>query len=744
MHQAGHRASPARRWASLALLQGGIAAALLGVLLPETRAQVMDDIEARRAGRDAVVTVRFNAPVKLVRTVAARSGDLAQVYYDLLASGEAVDAVTSERRLALPGGGYLLLLTDEPAGSGERSRKLVLRFSRPVALVARPGQGNRSIELVLAEQGEALAPPQALPATPAPAPQPPAEPADRPLTPEEQQRSEQALAAARALMEQGEHGQALARLDEVLALPPHEGRITALELRATARWRQGDPEGARADFERYLALYPQGPGAGRAREALLTLAPPPPSVVEAAIQAGQAQGRAAASTTLAGSLAVLYYGGQSKIRTQDFQDSPIAGLPQLVNDATLSGTDQRQLLSSVDLNWRRRDADSDLRFVLRDTKTNDLMRPDKNRNRLTALYVDYKLSGPGLQLRLGRQSPTGGGVIGRFDGVQAGVRVAKRWRVNAVAGAPTDTLLDTKRRFWGVSVDADELAKGFGGSFYWLQQTLDGQSDRRGVGAELRLLAGPVTALGSLDYDPQLKGWNIVSTQTTWQGEDNTIVNLLYDRRATPMLMLGNALFFQNPVAQVQARTLYELLLTQSLPVLRQQVRSTTAFSTQAMVSITKPITPHWQAGADLRLTNVGALPPVADILPNGQPGTGNVWSAGAQLIATNLYSARDTHVLLLTLLRGPTYHGELLSYNNASAVGEGWLLEPSLRLYRQSEDSGLRTRRWSPGLRASKRFLAHWVAESELSMEFSQSNSPGRRESSNRSFYYLGLRYEI
>lgn len=717
-------------------------AVLLSTVLTAAQAQVLDDVEARRDGRDAVVTVRFAAPVQLVRTVSARSGDLAQVYYDVLATGEALNPVTSERRVPLPRGGFLVLLTDEASGTAERSRKLVLRFSTATAFVARPGQGNRSIELVLANQADALAP--ATPSTSnAPPPAAP-EPEARPLTTAEQERSRTALAAARQLIEQGEHGQALERLDEVLALPPHDGRVDALELRATARWRQGDPEGARADYERYLALYPQGPGAARAREALLTLAPPAPSVVDAAIQAGRDPARAAATTTLAGSLALMYYGGQSKVRTQDFQDSPLGGLPQLVNDATLSGTDQRQLLSSIDVNWRRRDADSDLRFVLRDTKTNDLMRPDKNRNKLTALYVDYKLTTPGVQMRLGRQSPTGGGVMGRFDGVQAGYRFAPRWRVNAVAGVPTDTLLDAKRRFWGVSIDADEIAKGFGGSLYWIQQTLDGQSDRRGLGAELRLLAGPVTALGSLDYDPQLKGWNIVSTQTTWQGADNTIVNVLYDRRATPMLMLGNALFFQNPVAQVQARTLYELLLTQSLPVLRQQVRGTTAFSTQAMVSVTHPITPHWQAGADLRLTNVGALPPVADILPNGQPGTGNVWSTGAQLIGTNLYSARDTHVVLLTLLRGPTYHGELLSYNNASAVGEGWLLEPSLRLYQQSDDSGLRTRRWAPGLRGSKRFMTRWVAESEFSMEFSNSTSANRTESSHRSFYYVGLRYDL
>lgn len=740
MHHHGRRTNASSREALRQHLSALGVAALLCMAGVPAHAQVLDDVEARRDGRDAIVTVRFAAPVQLVRTVSARSGDLAQVYYDVLASGDALNLVTSERRVPLATGGFLVLLTDEAAGTAERSRKLVLRFSTSTTFTARPGQGNRSIELVLAHRADALAlPPPAVAATPAPA-----EPAARPLTSVEEDRSRAALAAARQLIEQGEHGQALERLDEVLALPPHAGRVDALELRATARWRQGDPEGARADYERYLALYPQGPGAARAREALLTLAPPAPSVVEAAIQAGRNPERAAATTSLAGSLAVMYYGGQSKVRTQEFQDSPLGGLPQLVNDATLSGTDQRQLLSSVDVNWRRRDADSDLRFVLRDTKTNDLMRPEKSRNKLTALYVDYKLTAPGAQLRLGRQSPTGGGVMGRFDGVQVGYRFAPRWRVNAVAGAPTDKLLDARRRFWGVSLDADEVAKGFGGSLYWIQQTLDGQSDRRGAGAELRLLAGQFTALGSLDYDPQLKGWNIVSTQSTWQGADNTIVNVLYDRRATPMLMLGNALFFQNPVAQVQARTLYELLMTQSLPVLRQQVRGTTAFSTQAMVSVTRPLTPHWQAGADVRLTNVGALAPVADILPNGQPGTGNVWSMGAQLIGTNLYSVRDTHVVLLTLLRGPTYHGELLSYNNASAVGEGWLLEPSLRLYQQTEDSGLRTRRWAPGLRASKRFMTKWVAESELSMEFSSARSAMRNENSHRTFYYAGLRYDL
>lgn len=810
-----------------------LAAATLALCSAASQAQLIDDVELRRQGDDALVVVRFVTPLQFQRNVAARSGDLGQVYYELLPTRDALNLITAERRLTTPAGAPLLIVTDESAGGTERSRKLVLRFFGETPYQARAGAGNRSIELLLRGKGSLLAESVA----PAAAPRPAASAASagsagvtlllqqlagddagqavpvllqsytvlvrsrqvdgRPLretlvtgiaseaearsliaalksrfpqvaidtapanaetqtataplatAPQmpaalgeaDEARSAALLAAARNHSEEGDHTAAIARLEEVLAMPPHGRTAEAQELIAQARWRQGDTERARAEFELYLKLYPKGEGAGRAREALLTLAPPPTPVLAPV----GADGKAAATTTLSGSLSSFYYGGQSKIRTQDFQDSPLGGLPELVSDASLSGTDQKQVISSVDVNWRRRDADSDLRLVLRDTYSADLLRSNRSKNKLSALYADYRLTSMGLNLRLGRQSPTGGGVIGRFDGLQLGYKFAPKWRLSGVVGQPSDHLLDAKRYFYGTSIEADEfLVKGLGGSLYAIEQRVDGQVDRRAIGSELRLLAGPVTALGLLDYDPLLKGLNIGSLQATWQWQDNTVVNVLYDRRSTPMLMLGNSLFFQNPVLQVQARTLYELLLTQSLPLLRQQVRDTTAFSTQGMVSITRPLTPSWQLGLDLRLTNVGALPPVADILPSGQPGTGNIWSSGLQLIGTNLYSARDTHVLLLTLLRGPSYRGELLSYNNSSAVGVGWLLEPSLRLYRQRDDTGTDSRRWAPGLRLSKRSTAKLVLEGELSMEFSKTDGPLRHESSNRSFYYLGLRYDL
>jgi hypothetical protein len=210
------------------------------------------------------------------------------------------------------------------------------------------------------------------------------------------------------------------------------------------------------------------------------------------------------------------------------------------------------------------------------------------------------------------------------------------------------------------------------------------------------------------------------------------------------MLTLGNSLFFQNPALLVQATNMTELLASQSLATLRQSVKNTTPYSTQAMVAYTKPLTEQWQLGMDARLTNIGALQPVPDILPNGQPGTGNIYSTGLQLIGTNLYSKRDTHVVMASLLKAPTYQGLLLSYNNSSGVGEKWTIDPSLRYYQQSDTTGARIKRWSPGLRFTYRATQKVVVESDLNMEFSQTTSLTRNENTRRLFYFIGLRYEF
>lgn len=614
----------------------------------------------------------------------------------------------------------------------------------PVAPAASAAAAPK-VAVAPASAAAAAAPPaQVTPSTPpvtsvaaAPAPAPTPAPALTPVDAELDQRAAALLATAQQALAGKDAQKAVDTLGQLLELPPNSSSRAAQALIGDARQQAGDTGRARAEYEFFLKQYPTGPDADRIRAAL--------GLTPATTAGAAADKRPAATTTLTGSLSTFYYGGKSKVRTQEFQDSPLSGLPELVSDATLSDTDQSQLVTNADVNWRRRDADSEQRFVFRDAYYKDYKRPEKSRNKLSSLYYDHRSFGLGTSVRLGRQTPLGGGVLGRFDGVQASYTFQPRWKASAVVGKPTDSLLDAKRHFYGASIEAEALTPQLGGSLYFLEQKIDGEVDRRAIGSDLRYFEGGLSATAQLDYDTVLKGLNVASLQATWQRPDNTVVNFLFDRRTTPMMMLGNTLFFGGATIQPPPTRVSDLLVNgTTVDTLRQQVRDTTAKSTQAALGVTTPITPQWQFGADVRYSSTGAIAPVPDLLPQGQPASGDIWSLGLQLIGTNLYSPRDTHVLIASFVNGPGFQGQLLSYNNASLVAQDWQLEPSIKFYRQSSPGGVVSTRWAPGLRVTWRVRQEVALESEINVESSKTTSATRNESASRTFYYLGGRYDF
>lgn len=736
-----------------------VAAAALATLSAGASAQVFEEMELRREGNDAVVVMKFATPVQFRGAVSARAGDLTQIYYDLIPLTDLPGLLGSARRMPARGDLPQLDVRDEIVGRSGMSRKLVVNFGVPTKFGVRAGRSNRHVEIVLTGLGDAatrsfepIPPGTAVPGVAAAAPDlpvaPPAEPATTPPSPQpgealQPQSSEDVnrravalLAAAQIAFDRGDFGGAIERLNVLLALPPNSSSRKAQELIGMARLRRGEIAPTRAEFELFLKLYPSGEDSERVRQALASL-PASPAVksTKPAVEA---------SSVWSGSVSAFYYGGQSKVRSQEFQDSPISGLPQLMSENTISGIDQSQVQTSVDLNWRYRDADSDMRFVFRDPLAIDLRPDGVNKNRLSTLFFDRRSLVNGTSFRIGRQSPVGAGVLYRFDGIQAGYQFAPKWRINGMVGVPTEQLLDTKRRIYGVWIDSEALTQEISGNLYFNQQTIDGQIDRRAIGTEMRYFSGGLSASAQFDYDIALKSTNIAAVQATWQLPDTTVINALYDYRATPILSLGNILFFQDPSVITPARRMQDLLGITSLAALRDQVTGVTAYQTQAMLGVTTPIAKNWQMGGDIRLTNVGEVKPVAIILPNGSPSTGNLWGMGVQLIGSNLYSSRDTHVLNASYMRGPTYNGTLLSYNNLSTLTDKWQLEPSLKYYRQNDSSGASSERWTPGLRVTYRVLQQVTLETELTYEMSTLNAPSRSESSNRMFYYLGVRYDF
>jgi hypothetical protein len=729
---------------------------LAGVAV-SAQAQVVDDLELRQEGGNAIVAVKFVTPVQYSNSVSARASDLVQVFYSVLPTREPVNLQRSERRL--PAGGKIPAITvrDESAAAvtpNSMNRKLLVSFGSPLKFAVRPGQDVRSIEIVLLGLGESVQAvlakksrifPLKSGAAVAVVPTAPTTPAAA----ETEASAAALLAQAQSAFDGGDYNGATESLNKLLNLPPNGSSRKAQEMAGLARLNAGDKVRAATEFELFIKLYPSGEDSDRVRQLLASL----PTI--GPVTESQAKAAVEATSTVSGSVSTYYYGGKSDTRSQDFLDSPLAGLPVLQSDNNLSSTDQKQLQTGFDMNYRYRDEVRDMRFVVRDSLTRDYLK-GTNKERLSALYVDYRALALGSNIRVGRQSPNGGGVMYRFDGIQAGYKFAPKWKINGVLGKPSDDLLDTRRTFYGLSVDAEALTKALSGSVYAIEQVIDGVTDRRGVGTEVRYFKGGLSANGQFDYDPMLRKINIAAFQSYWQYSDDIALNAMLDRRTTPFLSLGNVLFFQDPNLTTPAKRISELLGTTPIETLRDEVKALTAYQNQFRVGGTKVLTPKWQVGADFSLTSVDEIKPVALLLPDGQAATGNLWGVSTQLIGTNLYSARDTHVFNISFLGGPLYHGTLLTYNNLTSLDDKWQVEPSVKYYTQSGTTGIAGSNsntlWGGGIRVTYRIRTQISLESELTYERSSiansslttSGTAINKQDSTRMSYYLGARADF
>jgi tetratricopeptide (TPR) repeat protein len=607
-------------------------------------------------------------------------------------------------------------------------------FAKPVKFKVRSGKTNRSIELVLEGLGDSVKAVQLANAKPLPAAAVVAPPTPEVLATQEIEASSKALlVTAQSAFDSGQYDAATESLNKLLNLPPNGSSRKAQELAGLARLNAGDKARAATEFETFLKLYPTGPDSDRVRQLVATLPKigPAPELV--------AKVDAPPTSTTSGTVSSFYYGGNSATCTEDKQSS-LLGCQELLNpNAQLSSATQKQLQTSLDLNWRFRDTEKDMRFVLRDSLTRDYLK-GTDKERLSALYFDYKSLTKGANIRLGRQSPTGGGVLYRFDGVQAGYSFAPKWKINGVIGKPTDALLDAKRQFYGMSVDAEALTKELSGSAFLLEQTIDGETDRRAIGADLRYFKGGLSASSQLDYDLMIKKVNIASIQGNWQVNDMTSFNVLLDRRTTPILTLGNILFFQT--STVTARRVSDLLGTQTIEQLRDTVNVNTAYQNQFRIGATRVLNANWQTGADFSVSNVDEIKPNQENL-TGSPASGNLWSTSVQLIGSNLYSLRDTHVFNVSFLGGPNDHGTLLSYNNLTSLGEKWQLEPSVKYYTSSANTTGTRDTWTLGMRGTFRVRNQVSLESEVTYELTDAAGTTTSNSSSTN-YYLGARVDF
>jgi hypothetical protein len=720
-------------------------------------AHVMESVEVQRLGKEAAIVVRFNTQVQYLRHTPRDRGKSLLIYVQRTGM-RLPDEDSGPQTVRLPKTNMVPQFSVTYPGPGDNTLQVV--FDQPTEFSVHSAPDGRSITIVVPVLPGATdmavqikvpsvpsgVPPVAVPrpAQPEPsAPPPAAAPSLPKLAPlsaaeiesrakEWMDAATQAIAARRGVV-------AAERLNQILSLPPNSRTEAAQAMMGEAREYSGELSKARAEYETYLKLYPGGQHVARVKERLASLNR---SVKQALPAPGARGGEAPAVWSAFGSLSQYYYRGQSHIET--ITPPPPGQL--LFNRDTLSFTDQHALISTLDVQGRRRDAVTDTRIVLRDSDTRNFLEGQQSYNRLYAAYFERTDKELGYFVRAGRQVGIGGGIFGRYDGVWLGYNVVPTWRINTAAGSIVEFNSPFQRKFFSASADYASPPGGPGISIYYTAQNLEGLPDRRAIGYETRYFDPHTTLYGTVDYDLNFKAVNTAFVQANWRSDNGTNYFSNIDYRKSPPLSLLTALPGQISLDPTQPTLDFrELLITSAntlgVEELRRQAAILTSESTLFALGFMRPFGSRWQLGADYRfarLSGTGA----SGILP-AQDGTGNNHVISGQALGNNLLLTNDTTVFNTSLILAPLYTGR--AYNLTYVVPKNaWRFDGTLRYYTQNDTQEQRQTRYSPSLKVSYRWFDRLTLEVEGGSERFDETGPIRDTHSTRWYVYGGYRLDF
>jgi len=712
-------------------------------------AQPLDDVSLEFQSQGVVATIHLTGPVQYLNHFPASHGKTLEIYYDRVKDATSNEAwVDNETRKSPPSRlipGFTVITRDQST-----KPKLVIEFSREAEFSVATGKDNRSLLITIRPDRQPVSD-EPLPFLPTIKPE--AKPvAGVTLKPEEAAAAE-INQQARALMVQGREALAAKKNDDavdamnkLLLLPPNDYTQDGQEWIGVARERAGQPDKAKVEYDLYLRLFPEGAGAARVAQRLEGLSGLDRNGKPMAVLAERKQ---APTMMTFGSVSSRYYFSHTKLdATSTFNGSSTTD--------SLSLTDQSMLITSVDVSERYRTETYDSRLVFRDTEAHSFLTTQPSQNRVNAAYGEIKGRSANYLLRAGRQSPTGGGVLGRFDGLAGSIGDAQDMRVNAVGGSLQDYSQGSNPKFFGASVDRG------GFSLYGINQTLEGIQDRRAVGAEYRYFDDKKNAFGLLDYDTYFKKLNAVQLMGMVKGlsvlPNNAMLNFMVDHRKTPSLSIRNAL------NGATTSSVNDLLQATSASTLRDLALVRTATSNMGQIGISLPYHDKWQVGGDFRVTNTSGMPASGQTidsttgLPTNQctgaqtvqgciqanPGPGLQKSVTGQVIGSGLYKQGDIWSGSITLSSGSQANGHSFFFFNHTQVSSLWMMDATFSWSGYKDQFGGKTTQIMPMLRGSYRFRERFTFDADCGYQNSTYDGPQMTTKTQRLFMSGGLRWDF
>lgn len=344
---------------------------------------------------------------------------------------------------------------------------------------------------------------------------------------------------------------------------------------------------------------------------------------------------------------------------------------------------------------------------------------EDDERRISSFYLDFLHRPWDLEFRLGRQSQSSGGVLGRFDGLYLSFPVLEKVRLNLVAGSPVyssrDITVETDRYFYGINADFGTFFNDWDFNAFYIEQYDHDLLDRRAIGGEIRYFSENSSFFTFLDYDLYHEELNSFLFTGQWIFPDRTIANISYDYRTSPFLTTSNAIqgqFFRGVENVDQLQRFF------SIDEIRDLARDRTTISQTVAVSLSRPLSEKFQIDADFRWSTFSETKTSGGV--EGFDGTGNEYSYSVDLTGSSLLTEGDIYVLGFRyndLQRSDTLS---LSLNARYPITKELRINPRFRFNYRNNDNGTNRLSFEPSVRVTYQLLRGLQLELEAGSEWS------------------------
>jgi len=536
------------------------------------------------------------------------------------------------------------------------------------------------------------------------------------------------MAEARRAMTAGELSRAVQIYTKVLQQPPNPYQAEAQEYLALARERNGQIAHAKAEYQRYLDVYPDGEGAQRVQQRLaallVTASTTASGTATAAAPRARRQAAGRSPWTVRTFLSQYYRRDANQLNDQE----------QIVN--------QSSIYSDISIDARRRGERFDLSTRITAGFRNDLLSDSDvassgNDFRLSYAYADLADSRTGLRGRLGRQTRNTGGVLGRFDGLNLTYAMNEKLRFEGVAGQPIYSTSEDpvdSRSFYGVSSTFTPFNEALDIGVFYLMQRIEGLTDRQAVGAELRYFSAEKSLWGIVNYDTEFAEIGSVFLQGSWRLPANFTVTGLIDSRRSPFLSLGNALIGQ------LGQDFSDLKVLFTEDEIRQFALDRSPEVMTYSMGMSRPFSPKLQVNLNASISTVAATPESAGV-PATPQSEYSYYSA--DVVASSLFTEGDVGIVGLRYAVSDTTDVYSINLDTRFPIGRSWRINPRLRVdYREIRTDQSVQWIYTPAVRVQYRAGRRLRLELEAGQQFSQRDMATTNQ--DRKSYFVNLGYQF